>query len=102
MDRSFHIANCICLLNDFEELKNCVGELLYKIDNRENRILFYFPTKDLNFIIYLTAKEVYYESRPGSFDKNMLHLLYKIVDLFKKEFFSDEEENQNGTREILF
>lgn len=102
MDRSLHIANCILLLNNFDELKNYAGKLLYKIDNREDRILFYFPTKDLNFIIYLNTKKVYYESRPGSFDKNMLHLLYKIVDLFKKEFFSDEEEKQNGTREILF
>ena len=102
MDRSFHIANCIFLLNNFEELKNCESELLYEIDNRRDRIIFFFSIKDLKFIIDLEKEEVYYSSQDEILDRNTLHLLYEIVDLFKKEFFSDEEGKQNETTEILF
>ena len=89
------------LLNDFNELKNQKGKLLYKIDNKIDTIFFYFPIKDFNFIIDLKRKEVYYRSCGNFLNKDTLLLLYKIVDLFEKEFFNSKEKNNESDKYIF-
>lgn len=90
MNRHVYIANCILLLNNFDELKNQEGELFYKIETRTDTIFFYFPIKSFNFIIDFRKKEVRYKSYDGFLNKETLLLLYEIIDLFEKEFSNNE------------